>query len=353
MTEHDEPGRSHDDDADADDMSSYLWDGTGPVDPDVARLEDALLPLRRPVDDVLPPWRPPRPWERAVPWVVGIAATVLVGVWLVPALLRGDGADSTAGPGWTVRPLVGDTTVRDAALEETGRLHAGNWLETGPVGQAEVRVADIGTLTVQPASRLRLLRTDTGEHRVELERGGLSALVVAPPRLFVVETPAATAVDLGCAYDLRVDEAGSGRLHVTAGRVELEGAGRRVHVPAGAVCLSRRGAGPGTPHWDDAPSEMVEALEALDFPEGPEAEGALDTVLAAARSRDSLTLWHLVPQVSAARRADVVRRLAQAAPPPGGVTAEGVAELDPDMLAAWWASLPFGWTFESGPRRRR
>ena len=42
------------------------------------------------------------------------------------------------------------------------------------------------------------------KHCLRLAHGRLSARVTAPPRLFVVDTPAATAIDLGCAYDLAV-----------------------------------------------------------------------------------------------------------------------------------------------------
>ena len=55
------------------------------------------------------------------------------------------------------------------------------------------------------------------------------ARVVAPPRVLVVETPAADAVDLGCAYALEVEADGSTRLSVTSGQVALEaGEGKRL-----------------------------------------------------------------------------------------------------------------------------
>ena len=74
---------------------------------------------------------------------------------------------------------------------------------------------------------------------------------------------------------------------------------------------------------------------------------SLDTVLAYTRPKDTLTLWHLVPRVPSNRRADVVELLARYSPPPVGVTAEGVIDLDPDMLETWWTAFPFGWSFEA------
>jgi hypothetical protein len=56
---------------------------------------------------------------------------------------------------------------------------------------------------------------------LSLERGALHARIAAPPRLFIVDTPSAMAVDLGCEYKLDVDAAGNSRLHVTSGFVAL------------------------------------------------------------------------------------------------------------------------------------
>ena len=64
------------------------------------------------------------------------------------------------------------------------------------------------------------------------------------PRLFLVDTPATRAIDLGCSYTLTVDVTGDSQLHVTTGKVALvrKDGGEEV-VPAGAVCASRRGSG--------------------------------------------------------------------------------------------------------------
>src|SRR5207248_1979033 len=82
----------------------------------------------------------------------------------------------------------------------------GAWLETDARSRAKVRVADIGWVDVEPRTRVRLVRASAAEHRLELSRGVLHAAVTAVPRLFVVDTPSAVAVDLGCAYTLEVDE---------------------------------------------------------------------------------------------------------------------------------------------------
>ena len=196
----------------------------------------------------------------------------------------------------------------------------------------------IGDVLVEPGSDLRILAVRPDEQRFALRRGTISARVLAPPRVFVVETPATVATDLGCAYVLEVDSLGNGTLRVTAGQVELATGGRLSIVPAGAVATIRAHAGPGSARRGDAPPALVRALEVVDFGGGE--RGAVDSVLAAARLQDAFTLWHLVPRVPPELRGRVYDRLATLVPPPAGVTRDGVLALNREMLDLWWNYLP-------------
>lgn len=198
----------------------------------------------------------------------------------------------------------------------------------------------IGDVLVEPQSDLRVLTIKPGEQRFELREGTISARVLAPPRVFVVETPAAVATDLGCAYVLQVDSMGNGVLRVTAGQVELAAGGRLAIVPGGAVALIRKGFGPGSPRREDAPAALVRALEGIDF--GSQESVAVGSALKAARVDDALSLWHLLSRVNSADRGKIYDRLAHLVPPPDGVTRSGVLALDKGMLDLWWNYLP--WT---------
>ena len=202
-------------------------------------------------------------------------------------------------------------------------------------------VADIGQLSIRPHSRLKLVSTGENEHRVHLARGAVHAVVNAPPRLFVVETPSATAVDLGCEYTLEVDEAGNGLLAVTTGSVALERAGLSITVPYDAVCALRAASGPGTPYFADAPAALRAALERIDTGELADADidADIDAVLDAARRRDTLSLFHLLPRTTDARRERVYDRMAELVPPPEDVTRAGTLTLDAAMLALWLEEL--------------
>jgi hypothetical protein len=177
------------------------------------------------------------------------------------------------------------------------------------------------------------------EHRLSLARGRISAVVNAPPRLFFVDTAASTAVDLGCAYSMNVDDSGDGMLQVTLGWVSLEWSGRESLVPAGASCRTRPKVGPGTPYFDDASDALKRALAGLDFGGG----GSLDAVLDEARVRDTLTLWHLLSRVDAADRLRVYNRMVGLVPLPEGVSPEKALALDPDTLKHWREELAWKW----------
>jgi hypothetical protein len=242
---------------------------------------------------------------------------------------------------WEVARVAGAPKVGSKQLEGSGRLAVGEWLETDASSQARVNVADIGEVDIGPNSRVRLLRTRSTEHRLALERGRLHAVIDAPPRLFIVETPSATAIDLGCSYTLEVDDAGRSRLHVTSGWVALELKGREAIVPAGAVCLTEPGKGPGTPYFDDASPAFRAALTRLDFQGG--GANDLSVVLAEAREYDTLTLWHLLHRLRGLERARVYDRMASLIPPPHGVTREGVLKLNRTMLDLWKQELQWAW----------
>jgi hypothetical protein len=159
-----------------------------------------------------------------------------------------------------------------------------------------------------------------------------------------VDTPSAVAVDLGCVYTLHVDDSGAGLLRTTMGWVGFKLNGHESFIPAGAVCRTRPKIGPGTPYMEDAPASFRDALSKFDFATTTPAErnALLGILLVDARKNDALTIWHLLSRVSDADRPGVYDRLAVLAPPPAGVTREGILRLDRPMLDSWWNSLGFG-----------
>jgi len=353
--------------------SDYLWDGSGEPDPELQDLERALGEFRTKTDTLVLPANAEAPNRRGASGITWawrmhrLAATLVFGAAVatvaVVAFLRV--SKSPAGPGWEVARLEGAPAVGALTVEKAGKkakLHVGEVLVTDGSSRASVQVASIGELYVDPGSRVRLLETGSNRKRIAVDVGTIHAAIWAPPGEFVVDTPSATAVDLGCAYTLQVAEDGSGTLRTRMGWVGFHQNEHDSFIPAGAMCLTRPKEGPGTPFFEDSPEEFRLALGALDFAELSAAERsrALRTVLRQARPRDGFTLWHLLARVRDEERPMVYDRLAALVRPPAGTTREGVLRLDRAMMDTWWSAFDLGdigvwrfWEQREAPRMKK
>jgi hypothetical protein len=216
-----------------------------------------------------------------------MAAAAMIALGMIAAWMG-----QRPGNAWKVEPLSGSPTIASRGIEGATELRTGQWLRTDANSRARLEVAGLGDVRVEPGSRLRVKEARRGQRVLDLREGTIHAFITAPPRVFLVDTPAARAVDMGCEYALTVDENGTGKLKVFLGYVLLEGGGRVSTIPMdGGECYIRSGFGPGTPFFGDASEALKQALKRLDF-EGGGAE-ELSTVLGESRARDGLTLWHL------------------------------------------------------------
>ena len=214
----------------------------------------------------------------------------------------------------------------------TTRVSAGDWIETG-AAPTTIEVGKIGSVELAPRTLVRVVKALPGEHRLALAHGELHASITAPPKLFFVDTASGTAIDLGCEYTLTADESGGGLLRVTRGWVAFQWNGVESLVPAGASCRTHPRAGPGIPYFDDASPAFQQALET----------SALDAILAEARPRDTLSLWHLLWRADPAVRARIYDRMAVLTPVPAGVSREQVLKLDPQTMQHWREELAWTW----------
>jgi len=328
----------------------YLWDRSGGPDTEIQRLEALLerFQSHRP-RPAFPEVAPARGWwfmPRRMRWVLALAVAAVAAVCVVTVLVYERKPDRDSLAGWDVSAMEGTPRLERKAVSEKGgmsRLAVGQTLETGPQARARLRDDEIGQIEVEPGTRLRLLNMGSGLKRIALDRGTIHTFIWAPPGQFVVDTPSAMAVDLGCAYTLKVDDTGAGLVRTSLGWVGFKLHGRESFIPAGAACLTRPNVGPGTPYFEDASSEFRSALIRFDFEDTtPELRiGDLGILLAQARQRDALTLWHLLSRVDEPQRAQVYNSLAKFVPLPSGVSEAGILRLDQPKLDRWWNALGF------------
>ena len=224
----------------------YLWDGSGEPDPEIRQLEAILGRFRhhRPA-----PAFPEMPSEQVVRqrfWqksgfhkLAAAAAVVLV---IAALLIRRSHPTPASQPGWNVARVAGAPRVGSKAITSggSGRLAIGQLLETDSHSRASITVDEVGQVDVEPDTRLRLLKAGSGQRRLALDRGTIHAVIWAPPGEFVVDTPSAVAVDLGCAYTLHVDNSGAGLLRTKLGWVGFKLEGRESFIPAGAAAQPGR-----------------------------------------------------------------------------------------------------------------
>ena len=289
----------------------YLWDRSGQPDEEIVRLERLLAPLGRPE-----PVRVLRRRGLKRMWWLAAAAALIGGVVATQFLLRG--------------PLT------SWQVSSGAKIRQGQWIDAG-----HIESEDTGEVQIDPGSRLRLVATNKNEERFDLSRGTIHAFIWAPPGRFVVDTPSAKTIDLGCRYTLQVSQNGTGLLTVETGWVAFESHGVESFIPEGAACVTRPSRGPGTPYFADAPKALTAAIESFDTGSDPD---ALDRAVTSSRPRDALTLWHLLTRTNGERRAEVYDRFAGLVTLPREASREAILRGDAKAFDAAWNALDLGTT---------
>ena len=304
----------------------YLWDRSGEPEPDIVRLEQLLGELKW-VKRASPRARPVQWWRRRRRWTLAAAAAVIIGV----------GAAFLVERLQTMHPVT--SWQLSLAGQKPSAVRAGQVIETAGTTDATMESAFVGEVEIKPNSRLRMMAGDKDEQQMALDHGTIHALIWAPPTKFVVDTPSAKTVDLGCQYTLSVAKDGKGFLTVETGWVAFQWHHVESFIPAGAACTTRPGHGPDTPHFLDAPEALTNAVAEFDLTGDPQ---ALSRALAAARPRDGLTLWHLLQRTQERERSQIFGRFATLVKLPPNVTREGIRSGDPKSMDAAWDALDLG-----------
>jgi hypothetical protein len=297
----------------------YLWDRTGEPDPEIARLETVLAQYRYSA----PTKRPQSRNLKLLAVAACLALFALGAIWLHQRPLSE----------WQI---AGKRIVVGQTIDTTD--HAGTKLEAPFFGE----------VSLDANSRLQVLASSGGNQRLALRRGTMHALIWAPPASFLVETPSAKTIDLGCSYTLTVLPDDSGMLSVQTGWVAFQNGPIESFIPAGAVCHTRPRFGPGLPYFESASSDLREAVSKYDSTAGRE---GLNAIVSSVRKEDALTLWHLVVRTSGADRELVVQRFADLIPgiDSAGLRAGNSSSIDQawNMLglggADWWRMWKHNW----------
>ncbi|HEY3252224.1 MAG TPA: zf-HC2 domain-containing protein [Ignavibacteria bacterium] len=216
---------------------------------------------------------------------------------------------------WKVTPVKGSPMIDGLMMKAADSISLGEYIITDDSSRAELTVANLGTVTIEPKTKVRFVKSVEGEHRIELVYGTIDANILAKPRSFFVDAGRVTAVDLGCSYKISMDDKGDGLLYVKSGRVSLESAGGRESlVPEGKFCVLKKDIGPGTPFRGDTSPELKKAL--MDFDFGNCGGQCVNVILKNAKKKDAVTLINIIPLVDEEYKTAVYTKASNFVAPP-------------------------------------
>jgi ferric-dicitrate binding protein FerR (iron transport regulator) len=191
--------------------NDYLWDGSVEPDESDAYIRDIEMLLGRyRYAAPMPDFRRVVVHRRRRRWPLAVAAAAIIAVIVGSMFLL------RPPPGeWKVTAVAGASSLPDRPLR------VGDVLRTDSKSRIRLEARSVGVIDVDGTSTIRLIESRKGRQRIALDVGVIHARTTSPPGVFVVDTPQARAIDLGCEYVLSIAPGGSGELRVTSGWVEL------------------------------------------------------------------------------------------------------------------------------------
>lgn len=327
----------------------YLWDRSGPVDAQVARLESVLAPYALRADRAvhaakpLPRTHAPRAHRRAR-WRIALASAAAVAMFAIGiAGWYRYRLQWPEGQPWQLAAVSGDARIDGRAANNANALAPGSVLETGNGASARLRAARIGEIVLGENSNFSLVETRSGRHRLRLEHGSMWARVWAPPGALGVSTPTTDVYDLGCEFVLKMDPDGRGQLTVRSGWVQIDNWRWEILIPQNARVELHGKEMPGTPYDLGASAAFVAALREIDA-QGRSATAngeAVRRLVAASRPQDAISLLSLLKQYPQLVDGPVFDRTTQIMPADAVVTREDFRARGPEALGPWWSRLPY------------
>ena len=236
------------------------------------------------------------------------------------------------------RQWVIDTT--DAYLPAA--LDVGDTLTTDASQTAMVKVARIGRMEVTPSTRVKLLDTRAGHHRLELVSGRVRARMWAPPGYFAIAAGASETIDLGCEFEMDRDLRGSGAIHVTSGWIMHRVKGQETLVPSGSSLAFNAERG-GIPLATTASIGFRNAVEQLDsaMSQGMRPPDFEQNVSDQATSSDRFALLSLLTRYPALASGPIYPKLAALLGEPIDVShREAWSRGSVHAMNSWWERMP-------------
>ncbi len=299
--------------------NDYLWDGSGEADAEVQQLE-ALLGRYRAVAP-MPDFRRVVVLRRRPRWPYAVAAALIL------CVIGGEVLFHTPSNRWRATSSTGAASIPHEILR------AGDVVRTGDGGTVRLESSAVGILDLGANTTLRLIENRSKRHRLVLAAGTIHAKTTSMPGVFVIDTPRARAIDLGCEYTLTIAAGGGGELHVTAGWVDLTHGYEQSLVPQGASAMISTTGELTVPLFDDATPAFRTAVR--DFVRTHD----VATIVSQARRHDALTLLNLFRLATPDERVILFDKLDQFVPAPPSISREAVRSWSANVTEEWWPDV--------------
>lgn len=215
---------------------------------------------------------------------------------------------------WKVTNLDGTPYISNEAMAKLDSIRDGQFIITNDSSRAELYIADIGRVIVEPNTKLMIIKGEDGKNRISVEYGTVDAQMKPVPDPISFVLPSAIAYDQGGSYKLTVDSTGDGLFYVKEGKVEVVSGDRQSVVPAGSLVMTKNGVGVGTPFSANSSSVFKKALYNFDF--GSCDLSCVTTIVNEATSFDAVTLVNMLPKVDQDLKDKVYSKAIVIAPPP-------------------------------------
>lgn len=234
---------------------------------------------------------------------------------------------------WKVSNIQGNSLIGNSSMSSTDSIKEGQWIQTNGDSRAELIVADIGKVIIEPNSKIVFVKGADGNNRIMVEYGTINTVMNPNMRSFFVEMPSAVATDNGGSYTMTVDSTGDGLVYVRSGKVEIASPNRDAILPAGSIVLTKRNVGVGTPFNENSSAKFKSALFNYDF--GNCNDACVKTLLNTAKMSDAVTLVNLIPNVNKEYSDQVYTKLAAFVPPPTPVRPDSIPFMNDEEINKW------------------
>ncbi len=302
-------------------------------------LEDEYIPVQKKEESY-----PGSRWSSLRYYVSGLAAVFALAfiIYMVSQFRQGseinivsDGSIFETATKWRITTIKGTPMIDNVLMKNVDSIAVGQYIITDDSSRAELTAANLGTVIIEPNSRVKFTKSAGGEHRIELVYGSIDADIIAKPRSFFVDAGKVSAVDLGCSYKISMDRSGDGLLYVKSGRVSLETAGGRESiVPEGKFCVLKKDVGPGTPFRGDTSPKLKQAL--MDFDFGECGSQCVNVILKNSKKTDAVTLINIIPRVDKEYKTLVYNKVSDYCTPPKNLPKDSIPRCDKiEKLNEW------------------